>query len=39
MESRGLGRGLKVEERRQLLHKGLKAAVFGIPLLYHRLNN
>ena len=22
MESRGLGRGLKVEERRQLLHKG-----------------
>lgn len=33
MESRGLGRGLKVEERRQLLHKGLKAAVFGVPLL------
>ena len=33
MENRGLGRGLKIEERRQLLHKGLKAAVFGVPLL------
>ena len=28
-----LGLEMRVEERRQLLHKGLKAAVFGIPLL------
>lgn len=29
MESRSLGQGLKVEERRQLLHRGIKAALIG----------
>ncbi|ODY12908.1 hypothetical protein BBM16_16575 [Vibrio parahaemolyticus] len=33
MESRSLGQGLKVEERRQLLHRGIKAALIGVPLL------
>lgn len=30
MESRSLGQGLKVEERRQLLHRGIKAALIGV---------
>ncbi|EJE8515839.1 hypothetical protein M5252_004135 [Vibrio parahaemolyticus] len=33
MESRSLGQGLEVEERRQLLHRGIKAALIGVPLL------
>ncbi|TON90300.1 hypothetical protein CGH47_17360, partial [Vibrio parahaemolyticus] len=33
MESRSLGQGLKVEERRQLLHRGIKTALIGVPLL------
>ncbi|WP_039954321.1 SPFH domain-containing protein [Vibrio caribbeanicus] len=33
MYNRYLGQELKVEERRQLLRKGLKAAIFGLPLL------
>ncbi len=33
MEGKGLGEGLKVAERRQILHRGIKAAVFSIPLI------
>ncbi len=33
MENRSLGQSLKIDERRQLLHRGLKFAVFGVPLL------
>lgn len=33
MNSADLAKGLKVEERRQLIRRGLKAAVVGIPVL------
>lgn len=33
MNNPSIGSSLKVEERRQLLRRGMKAAVFGLPLL------
>ena len=33
MNDIGLGQGSNLDKRRKVLHQGLKAAVYGIPLL------